>query len=46
MSTLSDKEFTIKQINAAVHAESETPTRIRGRSGKFEMIIDEPESRP
>jgi len=44
MSTHSDKEFSIKQINVAVHAESETPTRIRVRSSKFEMIIDEPES--
>jgi len=31
-----------RQVNVIVHAESETPSRTKVRSGKFEMIIDEP----
>jgi len=31
-----------RQVNVTVHAESETPSRTKVRSGKFEMIIDEP----
>jgi uncharacterized OsmC-like protein len=31
-----------REISVTVHAQSETPTRMRLKSGKFEMIIDEP----
>lgn len=31
-----------RQMNVSVQAASETPTRMRIKSGKFEMIIDEP----
>lgn len=31
-------------MNVTVHAESETPMRMKVKSGKFEMIIDEPAS--
>lgn len=33
-----------RQVNVIVHAESETPSRTKVKSGKFEMIIDEPEN--
>ncbi len=32
-----------KQVNVSVHAKSETPARLKIQSGKFKMIIDEPE---
>jgi len=32
-----------RQVNVSVHAKSETPTRLKIQSGKFKMIIDEPE---
>jgi len=31
-----------REVNVTVHAQSESPTRIKLKSGKFEMIIDEP----
>lgn len=31
-----------RQVNVIVHAESETPTRMKIKSGKFDMTIDEP----
>lgn len=31
-----------REVNVTVHAQSETPTRMKLKSGKFEMIIDEP----
>ena len=34
----------MKEMNVTVHAQSETPTRMKLQSGKFELIIDEPES--
>jgi len=36
------EETKKRQMNVSVHAESETPTRMKIKSGKFEMIIDEP----
>ncbi len=32
------------QVNITVRAKSETPTRLKVQSGKFKMIIDEPEA--
>ena len=32
------------QVNVTVRAKSETPTRLKVQSGKFKMIIDEPEA--
>ncbi|PKL79519.1 MAG: osmotically inducible protein C [Ignavibacteriae bacterium HGW-Ignavibacteriae-4] len=32
----------IKEINVTVHAQSESPTRMKLKSGEFELIIDEP----
>jgi len=32
-----------RQVNVSVHAKSETPSRLKIQSGKFKMIIDEPE---
>lgn len=32
------------QVDVNVHAKSETPTRLKIKSGKFKMIIDEPEN--
>ncbi len=37
-------ECEIKEIKVTAQGESETPMRMRVRSGKFEMIIDEPEN--
>jgi len=31
-----------REINVNVHAQSESPTRMKLKSGKFEMLIDEP----
>lgn len=31
-----------REIQVTVHAQSETPMRLKVKSGKFEMIIDEP----
>ncbi|MFN2396375.1 MAG: OsmC family protein [Bacteroidales bacterium] len=31
-------------VNVSVHGQSETPMRMKIKSGKFEMIIDEPEN--
>jgi len=31
-----------RQVDVTIHAESETPSRMKVKSGKFEMIIDEP----
>ena len=36
------EEVKKRQVNVSVHAESETPTRMKIKSGKFEIIIDEP----
>lgn len=33
-----------REMNVTVHAQSENPTRLKLKSGKFEMIIDEPEN--
>lgn len=33
-----------REIRVSVHAQSETPTRMKLKSGKFEMIIDEPKN--
>ncbi len=39
------KEKTCEmQVNVSVHAKSETPARLKIQSGKFSMIIDEPEN--
>ena len=37
-------EERIRKVNVSVHAKSETPARIKIQSGKFKMIIDEPEN--
>ncbi len=34
----------LPQVNITVRAKSETPTRLKVQSGKFKMIIDEPEA--
>jgi len=44
MTTNSNNDSCVKQVNVIVKAESETPTRTKVKSGKFEMIIDEPEN--
>lgn len=36
-------ECEIKEVSVTVHGESESPMRMKIKSGKFEMIIDEPE---
>ena len=36
-------EKSKREIQVSVHGESESPMRMRIKSGKFEMIIDEPE---
>jgi len=36
------EESNKRQINVIIHAESETPTRMKVRAGKFQIIIDEP----
>lgn len=33
-----------REISVSVHAQSETPTRMKLKSGKFEMVIDEPKN--
>ena len=33
-----------REVSVTVHGESETPMRMKIKSGKFEMIIDEPEN--
>jgi uncharacterized OsmC-like protein len=33
-----------KEVSVTVHGNSETPMRMKIKSGKFEMIIDEPEN--
>ena len=38
------EEACVMQVNVRVRAKSETPTRINIQSGKFKMIIDEPEN--
>lgn len=37
-------EAAAKQVNVSVHSKSETPARLKIQSGKFKMIIDEPEN--
>ena len=39
---MSELENKKRQVNVAIHAESETPTRMKVRAGKFQIIIDEP----
>lgn len=39
---MSEEKSNLGLVNVVVHAESETPTRMKIKSGKFEMIIDEP----
>jgi len=39
----STEEVCAPQVNVSVHAKSETPARLKIQSGKFKMIIDEPE---
>ena len=38
------EEACVMQVDVSVHAKSETPARLKIKSGKFEMIIDEPEN--
>ncbi len=38
------EEACTMQVDVSVHAKSETPTRLNIQSGKFNMIIDEPEN--
>ena len=38
------EEACAMQVNVSVHAKSETPARLNIQSGKFKMIIDEPEN--
>ena len=42
--TVCKKPSDIPQVNVTVRAKSETPTRLKVQSGKFKMIIDEPEA--
>lgn len=42
--TEKEEEACVKQMSVRVHAKSETPTRLNIQSGKFKMIIDEPET--
>jgi uncharacterized OsmC-like protein len=39
---MSELENKKRQVNVTIHAESETPTRMKVRAGKFQIIIDEP----
>ena len=39
---MSEEVKNKREVNVTVHAQSETPTRMKLKSGKFEMIIDEP----
>lgn len=39
---MSEETKNKKEVSVTVHAQSETPTRMTLKSGKFEMIIDEP----
>ena len=41
---LEKEEACAMQVNVSVHAKSETPARLNIQSGKFKMIIDEPEN--
>jgi uncharacterized OsmC-like protein len=38
------KESGMPQVDVTVRAKSETPSRLKVQSGKFKMIIDEPEA--
>ncbi len=38
------EEACVMQVDVSVHGKSETPSRMKIKSGKFEMIIDEPEN--
>ncbi len=40
----SSEEACVMQVDVSVHAKSETPSRLNIQSGKFNMIIDEPEN--
>ncbi len=40
----SSEEACTMQVDVNVHAKSETPSRLKIQSGKFKMIIDEPEN--
>jgi len=42
--TVCKKPSDIPQVYVTVRAKSETPTRLKVQSGKFKMIIDEPEA--
>ena len=37
-------EARLPQVNVSIRANSETPMRVKVQSGKFKMIIDEPEA--
>ncbi len=41
---LEKEEARTRQVDVSVHAKSETPARLNIQSGKFKMIIDEPEN--
>ncbi len=43
MKTIKDTEKENRQVKVHISGESENPTRMNLRSGKFKMIIDEPE---
>ena len=38
------EEACVMHVNVSVHGQSESPTRLNIRSGKFRMVIDEPEN--
>ena len=42
--TMSEEIKKKREVSVTINAESESPTRMKLRSGKFEMIIDEPAS--
>jgi len=48
MESLSKNRFIMsenkREVSVSVHAISESPARMKVKSGKFEMIIDEPEN--
>jgi uncharacterized OsmC-like protein len=41
---MSEEVKNKREMSVTVHAQSENPTRLKLKSGKFEMIIDEPEN--
>jgi len=41
---MSEQEQCVREVSVTVHAQSESNSRMKIKSGKFEMIIDEPEN--